>query len=283
MIDKILNSMGLRETPVAITQLQHEEDEDFYHVWRLDFASYSRVLKKAKGQESQLYHCYFDTPRSYAPRLYATGEYDGETYLLMEYIPGYDLQKCTREDLILALDGLITMQKEHFSAEDPLETFPKSLQNRKARRHFLRDPRLERAYDAYLAEYMTMPKCLCHDDLLPFNVRISGNRAVLIDWEVGGILPYPTSLARLIAHAEETEDAFFYLKEEDRSFALDYYFQHFVKEINISRQDFDRHMALCLFYEYCEWVYVGNKYDDRGARFRAYYKKALHQAGCLGF
>lgn len=43
-------------------------------------------------------------------------------------------------------------------------------------------------------------KGLCHDDLLPFNVLVSEDRAVLIDWEFAGILPSPASFARLIAH-----------------------------------------------------------------------------------
>lgn len=41
----------------------------------------------------------------------------------------------------------------------------------------------------------------------------SGDRAVLIDWEYALILPYPTSLARLIAHGEEDENAFFHMTQ----------------------------------------------------------------------
>lgn len=54
------------------------------------------------------------------------------------------------------------------------------------------------------------------DDLLPFNVIVSDDRAVLIDWEYGGILPYPSSFARLIAHGEEAEDSLFHMTREDR-------------------------------------------------------------------
>ena len=66
----------------------------------------------------------------------------------------------------------------------------------------------ERAYEQYLQIYSDVPRTLCHDDLLPFNVLCAKERAVIIDWEYAGILPYPTSLARLIAHCEEDESAF---------------------------------------------------------------------------
>ena len=134
---------------------------------------------------------------------------------------------------------------------------------------------MERVYDAYLEAYVSMPGSLCHDDLLPFNVLVNDDRAVLIDWEYAGILPYATSLARLIAHCEEDENAFFFMKNVDKAFAIDYYFEHLAFPMGISREVFDRHLQLCLFYDYCEWVYVGNRYGNTDSqRFRDYLLKA---------
>lgn len=249
----------------------------------MDFRNETCVLKKAKGNEAVIYRSFL-SQCDYAPKLCACAQIDGAEYLLMEYIPGHDLKKANREDLVLALEALIAMQSKHWMHADPTNSYEKGLDSRNNRRGFLLEPHLEQAYDAYLAEFATMPRTLCHDDLLPFNVIISRNRAVLIDWEVAGILPYSTSLARLIAHGEEDETAFFYLNQEDRAFAIDYYYDNLVQKKGISRQTFDRSLALCLFYEYCEWVYVGNKYDDReNKRFRAYWRKAIQQAKTLGF
>lgn len=273
-VEGILSRMGYG-SPLAVTQFQNEEDGGFYNVWRVDYPDQSFVLKRAKGQELSHYRRWFAEPASFAPRLYAATE----DYMLMEYVPGNNLMKCSRDDLILALDSLIKMQKKHW---DPT---PISIpQNRLNRREYLRDPRLEAAYDAYLKIFSQVPGTLCHDDLLPFNVVISDGRAVFIDWEVAGILPYPTSLARLIAHCEEDENTLFYMEEEDKKFAISYYYQHFIAETGIPREEFDCALDLCLLYEYCEWVYVGHKFEATDTdRFRQYYGLATRQAEKLGF
>ena len=81
---------------------------------------------------------------------------------------------------------------------------------------------LAEVYRAYLAEAARVPRTLCNDDLLPFNVLVNEERAVILDWEYGGILPYPCALARLLAFGEEGTDFFFQMTRADREFALRY-------------------------------------------------------------
>ena len=66
-------------------------------------------------------------------------------------------------------------------------TFEKSLSDREKRGDYLNDAELNRAYKKYIEQYRSVTGALCHDDLLPFNVIVSKDRAVLIDWEFGGI------------------------------------------------------------------------------------------------
>ena len=90
------------------------------------------------------------------------------------------------------------------------------------------------------------------------------------------------SLARLSAHGEADENAFFYLKDTDRSVVINHFYYDFVGRKGISRDDFNLHLALCLLHEYCEWVYVGNKYGDtQSERFQKYREKALILAGMI--
>lgn len=277
MTEHILTQLSL-PAPDAVTRLKREEDDTFYDVWHLDYPDRSCILKKAKGREAEVYKTYFTDSCPWAPALLAVGNVDGADWLVTEFVSGNDMLRCTREDLTLALDSLIAMQRRWWGGQ------PGSLVSRCARKEYLKDSQLERAYDAYLADAAAIPHTLCHDDLLPFNVRISGDRAVLIDWEVAGILPYPTSLARLIAHGEEDENALFYMKNEDKTYAIAYYYDHFVRHQGIDYEVYRRSLELTLFYEYCEWVYVGNKYDETDSdRFRAYLQKAKGQAAMLGF
>ena len=130
----------------------------------------------------------------------------------------------------------------------------------------------EEAYEKFLKVFLSVPRSLCHDDLLPFNVISNNEKAALIDWECGGILPYPTSFARLIAHTEDNENALFYMKESDKCYAINYYYEKLLKEKGISYADWLDTLEFFLYYEYCEWIYVGNKYNVTDGK---YFKKYL--------
>ena len=277
-IPKILSALGCTQQPLSVEPFYCEEDGAAYNVWRIQFPDSIQVLKAAKGCEAEVYANILWHPYSFAPRIVAAGIVDGEEYLLMEYVSGENLIHCTREKLTLALDALIQMQSQFWqntSCDQLGFTFEDSLSGRENRIKYLNDEELEGIYQEFLQEYVSVPRTLCHDDLLPFNVIVQEDRAVFIDWEYGGILPYPVSLARLIAHGEEGDDAFFFMTEEDKTFALEYYYQNFISQKGISREVYDRTMALFLFYETCEWVYLGNRYADADpVRFSRYLEKA---------
>jgi thiamine kinase-like enzyme len=180
--------------------------------------------------------------------------------------------------LTLALDALIALQRRYWSADEKRGvglSFSEALERRIDRGRYLGDDELEAAYGHYIERFKTAPRTLCHDDLLPFNVLVSERRATLIDWEVAGILPYLTPLARLIAHGREDDGAFFYMKDEDKAFAVDYYYENLAKEKGISREEYLRDVDLFLLYEYCEWIMLGVKYEDADMeRYREYYALA---------
>ena len=119
-----------------------------------------------------------------APHLYKSLNFQGNVYLLMEYVEGHDLRNCDRESLTAVLDALIYLQNRYWERRD-LESagfgFDASLPGREKRGKYLGDADLVRAYERFLQIYAEIPRTLCHDDLLPFNVLCSGDRAVLID------------------------------------------------------------------------------------------------------
>lgn len=286
ILQNILIPFGLDLPADALVPFQSAEDGSDYSVWKLSCGNNTYVLKEAKAFEAETYRTFFSQNTAYAPKLFRTAQAGEKTYLLMEYIPGSDLRRCDRKRLILTLDSLIAMQRQWWNHPSP-ETgyhYTQSLSGRHNRLNYLQDSQLEAAYRAFLDCYCAIPKTLCHDDLLPFNVLCNDRRAVFIDWEYGGILPYPTSLARLLAHGQEQEDAFFYLKEADRAFAVDYYYQNFICQMGISQGHYLETVRLFTFYEYCEWVYVGNRYGSTDSlRFRTYFQKAKALAAELGF
>ena len=274
---------GVFISPKAtVTQLKHEEDDEPYHVWRIDSDNTRYILKEAKGNESEIYQSILAVLKESIPTLYQVITTEEKTYLLMEYIEGENLCKCNRTKLTRALDSLISLQQKTWEGRtfDHLgDFFDKSLIQRQNRGKYLNDSLLEEAYEKFLSVYQSTPKALCHDDLLPFNIITSDQKAFLIDWESGGILPYPTSFARLIAHAEDNTDAFFYMTQADKDFAVNYYYDKLLKEKEISYTDWLNTLEYFLFYEYCEWVFVGNKYNATdGEYYKKYLPIAKHQA-----
>ena len=273
----ILSKMGLEMPPDSIQPFHNDEDGAAYRVWKVVYGDSTYVLKEAKGHEIETYQTFFDDRDPYAPALIGTWVGEDASYLLMEYVPGENLRSCRRETLIPVLDALIAMQKKWWQVPDPGVGFgyEASLSGRKNRLQYLKDPQLESAYALFLEAYRRVPRTLCHDDLLPFNVVLDENRAVFIDWECGGILPYPVSLVRFLAHCQENEDAFFYMTDADKAFAVDYYYENLIQEKGIDYSEYLTTIRLFWFYEFCEWVYVGNKYEDTSSdRFREYLQKA---------
>ncbi len=266
----------------TITQLRHEEDDELYRVWKIEANNASYILKEAKGDEKYLYSAIPDVCKEYLPFVYQTITMDKKTYLLMEYVEGENLCRCDRARLTLALDALMALQQETW--EMPAtgflkNTFKASLARRQNRGKYLNDALLEEAYDKFMAVYNSIAKSLCHDDLLPFNIITNDRKAVLIDWEVGGMLPYPTSFARFIAHTQEDTEAMFYMTSADKSFAIDYYYKNLLEKKGISYSEWLYILECFLFYEYCEWVFVGNKYQATdGEYYKKYFPLAKQQA-----
>lgn len=246
-----------------------EEDGSQYQVWKLETNVAPLVLKKATPREQETYAGFFskDGP---VPKVY--GYYDD--WMLMEYVPGHTLSRCCREDLIPALDALIASQRDYWNRVDLSHIgygFEKSYPNRTKRLAYMED--LGDCYEAYLESFRTVPRTLCNDDLLPFNIIISGNRAVFLDWEFGGILPYPCALARMIAYGEEEEHALFYMKREDQVFAVEYYYEHLIRQMGIPYDEYIRTMKLFFFKEYSEWIYCANSSGDFSGEY--YHKYSL--------
>ena len=268
-IQNIIKTMGLNLEVRSAEPFRAEEDGRAYSVWKLQTDRGELVLKKTDPMERSVYETFFRDGGP-VPRVYAFCEADGDTWMLMEFVHGESMSRCTRERLVRVLDALIESQNKWWgdSAHDDIGYgFRESWPNRCKRTAYLGD--LEDAYRAYLAAFERLPRTLCNDDLLPFNVLADEHRAVILDWEYAGILPWPCAIARFLAFGEENGDMF-QMTEADRSFALDYYYDRLIRDKGYTRPEFDRIMDLFFFKEYSEWVYCAALSGDYEME---YYKK----------
>jgi len=257
-----------------------DEGGDEYAVWLIDNGSKKTVLKQAKAYEIAAYHCFFSGGQPYVPTFLGACHYKDQEYFLTEFFSGTDLRVCDRRRLTLVLDALAEMQNEFWERTelyDACVTMEKALEGIENRGKHLGSELLEKVYRKFEQVYRETPRSLCHDDLLPINVLINSERAVFIDWEYGGVLPYMGAFARLIAHGRENKDYYFYMSAEDRDFAIAYYYDAVAKQHGISQGEFCRTLEYFLFYEYCEWVMLGNRYDSRDDERFGYYLTLAEQ------
>lgn len=267
------------ETILSLSPFLSLEDGAPYAVWAVATDRNRYVLKRAGAREAGVYQQYLAAVGEAVPKLLDCFTFEGNNYLLLEYVAGLPLSKMDKESLTKALDALIRIQSAYWGKTEVAgcgTSFAESLLSRKKRGEYLGDAALEAGYVAFLSAYETLPRTLTHDDLLPFNILINEGRAVLLDWEHAGILPYPTSLARLLAHGSTDADALFYLTETNKAYAIEYYYDQLVARHGISYPDYQKAMDLAIFYEYCEWIMLYHRYPDADpVRYQIYLKKAL--------
>ena len=255
---RLANRIYAFQGECIVERVKWEEQDGYYDVWKIIGANGEYILKKVSAVEKEIYEKIADRVKS-LPKFLGETSYRGATYILISFEKGENLMNCTRGNLVKVVDAIADIQNEFWDTPKRIGmTLDESFESRISRREYAQDAELVRAFDVFFEEYKAVPKTLCHDDLLPFNV-IVGKDAKIIDWEHVGILPYPTMLARFLAHTSEHGETPFYMSKDDVNFAIDYYFEQLVRDKGITRERFKFSMDCFLFYESLEWVYVYNK------------------------
>ena len=248
--------------PVDVSQIPYEECDGFYSVWKITDARGLYLLKRTASETELAIYRKLRNRIDTLPTFYGATEYRGKPYLLLEFVEGHNLMQATRDDLRRVLDAMIRMQDRFWGSRQRVgEPFSAALQSCLNRKAYLSETVLIDAFTRFEAMYRTFPRTLCHNDFLPFNVIVGTERTAFIDWEYGGILPYPAMLARLLAHASEHGETPFFMTQQDRDFAIETYYDRLIHKKGISRADYLAAMNAFLFYESLEWVYVYRKYN----------------------
>ena len=268
---KLANRIHPLSPGASVQRMAYEEGGGFYDAWRIADGPEAYLLKAAGENELTVYRR-LGNRLDALPRCYGTTTYRNRTYILLEFVEGRSLMRCERGDLVRVLDAMIALQDAFWGTGKRIgRSVSRTLPRLRRRRAYLPEPQLRTAYDRFLALYPTLPRTLCHDDLLPFNLIVGDERAVFIDWEEAGVLPYPAMLARLLSHGSEHGETPFFLTAADKAFALDYYYERLLKPKGVPRADYDRAMAMFTFYELTEWVYVYRKYNKKPDALYEYY------------
>ena len=258
-------------------QMAYEDADGFYSAWKISDGRGAYLLKAAGKRELGLYQRLNNTSCA-LPHFYGAVTCYRKNYILLEFVEGRSLMRCRRADLVRALDAMIAFQNAFWGTGKRIGTGVKAaLAGCRKRRGFLPEEDLRRALDRFLDAYPALPRTLCHDDLLPFNLIVSDSRAVFIDWEECGVLPYPCMLVRLLAHGSEHGETPFFMTEADKLFAVGYYYEHLVRNKGIAYDEYIRTIDLFWFFELTEWIYVYRKYRRKPDPLYTYYLSSARE------
>ena len=268
---------------ISVRQIPWQESGGYYNVWEIRDETGCYLLKKSNSDtELAVYQMCSGSCHAF-PHLYGSVTYRQKPFILLEYVDGHDLTRANRNDLIAVLDAMIRMQDTFWNTEDTIgSSFSESFDRCLTRRSYLSEDTFINAFAVFSERYHAAPRTLCHGDFLPFNLIIGSERVVFIDWEYGGILPYPVMLARLLAHTSTNGETPFYMSPEDVEFAIAYYYENLIRKKGIPYSEYRKTMRAFLFYEQIEWIYVYRKYGKKpDQRFDYAYRTAAISAVML--
>ena len=278
VVAKILKAILKEDIGFKIEPFPYEESKGYYkNVFKIITAQKNYVLKKAKENELDIYK-HINNSLTNVPYFYGDYHYYGSDYILLEYVSGKNAMIMNRNSLIRIIDAIINTQKKYWLSNETFGTTKEQAIKRYLNRLYYLPDELKEIYQQFIECFKEIEVTFSHEDLLPFNLIINKESVYFLDFEVGGILPYPTMMARLIAHTDDDKTAKFYLKKEDFRFAISYYYSRFIKEQGIKENDYLKAMNLFIFNELIEWIYVYQKNGYKPNEFYSrYYQKALNK------
>ena len=274
-IAKLLNKILNKKVSFELECFPFEESKGFYkNIYKIITPSKTYVLKKAKSYELDIYKNIIGL--SSIPKFYGSYHYYGHDYILIEFVKGHNVMKMDRNSLIKVVDAIIAIQDKCWMKKEAFgQSLDNAIESRYKRLSYL-PHELKETYEQYIECFKKTPFTFSHEDLLPFNTLINEKEVSFIDLEIGGVLPYPTMLARLISHTNDDKKAMFYLSKEDYRFAIEYYYSNFIKNKGISYDEYIKTINLFIFNELIEWIYVYKKNNYQPNNFyNSYYQKAL--------
>ena len=260
----------------------YDDEAKGYNTYKLVTKNGVFVLKKSADEES-----FSDEVKHYGllkglpvPKLLGAAE----GFLLMGFVEGNDLKRPDDNGVKAAAESLAAIMNAHPMGRDcergRYERYLKRLEKRAAL--ISGDDELSAAFRVFYERQKEIPLTLSNADLLPLNVLYDGERAVIIDWEFGGFMPYALDIARFTAHglAEGAASPFSITQEQKKLFEDTVYGRLTVKP---ERAVYDRDLTLARFNEYVEILeyYFMEPGAERGATFNWYYPEAKRLAAVI--
>jgi serine/threonine protein kinase len=148
MIKKLLQI----DQEILVEQIKHEEDENYYNVWKVIIDKKIYIFKKSSKIEESIYKLYLRKLEKGVPKLYKTITHNNEIYLLMEYFEGENICKASKDKLKVVLDNLIFEQNQFWNnvaLDNPNYSYEYTILRRIDRGTYLKNSLIKKHYDKF--------------------------------------------------------------------------------------------------------------------------------------
>lgn len=258
-----------------------------YDVYKIMSNGETYVLKKSDGAEVAVYRDFLAGYGFKVPEYLGSGQFDGKTWLLMEYIEGEDLREFTGEMAYGCADSITAVMNAYWQRDE--QEFVSKKRDKRFEKYWKRinkrakcleeEPLLRQAYSVFLQRQLTCPRTLCNGDFLQYNAIERKGEIYIIDWAFAGIMPYSLDVARLIAHGTEDRRTFpFYMVDEYREIYVRKVYEKLWKKPDWEQYIKDIKLSLLNEYiEFIEWD-LSHPKEERDGVFAYYYEQAQKAA-----
>lgn len=252
-----------------------------YNVYKIISDKQTYILKKSDDNEIEVYEKFLENKNLPVPKLEGWACVNKKNWILIEYIDGVDLRVFNKDMAYGCADSLSRIFNMYWQEKD----FEENKLDNRFERYWIRinrrseclinEPKLSSAYRLFLDRQLVCPRTLCNGDFLQCNVIENNKDIILIDWALGGIMPYSLDVARLIAHGSEKYSPFpFYMTDEYRKIFLKGVYDKLLFKPDYKQFIWD--VILSCLNECIEFIEreLNDKSIERDEIFTYYYKNA---------
>lgn len=285
-LEYFLQVTRLREADIsAVEQYCDNQWETSYDVFKITAAAGAYILKKSDTTEYDVYVRLSRYDNLPVPKFYGAFCQGEDVWLVISCTEGQRPENMTDEITTSAAKALAEVANYFWNEEQPDEDTDKGemfehyMQQAEERAKALADyGAIPSAYDIFLRRQDVCPITMCNRDCLQKNMVWNGEKIIITNWNIGGILPYSLDIAKFIANAaKKDDDAVICMDDRQKQLFLDSYYESLIKKPE--RSVFDKDVQLALLNEYCELIVSGVDAKDEYFKLAQMYAQEILQNG----
>lgn len=256
-------------SPSEVSRFVDTKLNKIYSVYLLN-GKPKTVLKQCDPDhcDTLSYDRYFAGKDFAVPQILERFTVDSKPFIRMEFADGPDARCCDEIQGQRIGDALAAIQRHYLTFDSTTEAAMSYFQHQVVRYldKIQETHQIPTEVLSYVeSRFSSAPCTLVHDDLLPINVLLRGEKIWIIDWEYAGIYPYFLDLGRFAFVTDENNQLF--IPHESAMAFLRSYYTAMQQNLNftVSHAQFYLDVAVSAFCQYVVFLSCSEDADSSQA------------------